>query len=362
MVFEKILGDILMKSNLKFRSNTCALLILGLMIMASCSSISYIPIEIANLPPEPVSEKVQSLTLINRAVNNRFEDYKGDSLQQAFYQKQFNTDTILYDLKAADTLLIALGNLLFESGRFDVVIPEDRLYQSASGSNFPSAMTWEEAGTLATEFNTDAILSIDYIRWRITTQYNKETLYDQSSNQFFSGYHATMKVFYESLYRLYYPAEKEIVNNILISDTLLWHDFDYEIRPLFTRFTTVKSAMIEAGIHSALRLSEKIAPAWWRVNRGYFSKGHPSLVQAHQALGSGDWDTAIGLWHALAESTGSKSVISKAEFNLALAYEMYGNIEEAIDWGLKSYNRMYRPITYSYLEKLNVRLKQLESK
>lgn len=331
-------------------------------VLASCSSVSYIPVEISHAPKEALGPEIQSLTLVNRAIDSRFEDYRGDSLQQTFYQRQFKADTLLYDLKAADTLVIALGNLLFESGRFDIVIPEERIIRDKSNSFYPTMLDWDLADTIVKNFDTDGVLSLDMFRTRLVTDYKKETLFDQSTGEFFAGYHAQMAVAYESLYRIYYPAQKQVIKNILIRDTLMWEDFDYEIRPLFNRFTPVKQAMAEAGIHSALRLSEQIAPVWQRVSRNYFDKGHVLLEQAGLAVKSGDWNTAIGLWQKLADSDVPKSVLSKAQYNLALGYELTGTIDEAIEWGIKSYNTQYRPITYNYLETLGLRKKQLEAK
>jgi hypothetical protein len=55
------------------------------------------------------------------------------------------------------------------------------------------------------------------------------------------------------------------------------------------------------------------------------------------------------------EKTKSKSLKSKIEFNLALAYEMQGDLNEAIRWGGRSYNSFYRPVTYNYLKTLKER-------
>lgn len=334
-------------------------ILFALVLLESCSPVRTIPVEIAMLPEKNISGEIQSLVLVNRAVNDRYSNVRGDSLQQLFYQRQFKMDTILFDVKSADTLLVALGDILFESGRFDVVIPENRFLSKGTYSFLPTAMGWEEADTITRLYNTDAVLSLDYFRTNIMTGYSKETLFDRDANSFFTGYFATMDIAYEALFRMYDPAKREVTMNITVKDTLHWEDADTEIRPLFNRFTTVKQGMIESGIHAALGLSKKIAPEWRTARRQYFVKGHAMLEQAHRKIEAGDWPAAADIWHALAGMSVSKAVKSKAEFNLALAYEMFGDFEEALKWGLKSYETMYRPLTYSYLEKLNVRKQQM---
>jgi hypothetical protein len=335
------------------------LIFFAIVMLVSCSPVRTIPIEIALIPEKKVSSEIQSLTLVNRAVNTRFSNVRADSLQQLFYLRQFKMDTILFDRTAADTLMTALGDMLFESGRFDVVIPENRFLNANTYSYLPSLMPWHEVDTLTSQFNTDAVLSLDYFRTNVITNYSKETLFDRDANRFFTGYYAVMDIAYEALFRLYDPVKRSVEINLTITDTLHWEDYDTEIRPLFNRFTTVKQGMIESGIHASLKLSSKIAPEWRTTRRQYYFKGHPLLDQAHQRILEGDWPGAAETWHTLADMPVSRSVKSKAEFNLALAYEMFGNFEEALKWGIKSYETLYHPLTYTYLERLNARKQQI---
>lgn len=345
--------------SLDHRMGVWGLIMLPLVLFSSCSSVRTIPVEIALRPKEHIPENIQSLTLINRAINSRFNNPRSDSLQLLFFQRQFRMDTIMYDTMASDTMLVALGDMLFESGRYDIVIPENPFPNALSGTGLPVAMPWNEVDTLVKQYNTDAVLSIEHFKTRIITDFQRESFFDPESRYLINGYSANMKIAYEVLFRIYYPAEREIVKNIAVLDTLYWEDLDTEIRPLFNRFTPVKYAIIEAGIHGALRITEKIAPDWRVTRRQYFFKGHTLLEQAHLRVLEGDWYGAADLWHDMAEMSLSRSLRSKAEFNLALAYEMFGDIDEAIRWGVKSYESMYRPLTYNYLERLNVRKQQI---
>lgn len=87
--------------------------------------------------------------------------------------------------------------------------------------------------------------------------------------------------------------------------------------------------------------------------------GDANLKQAEPLVNSNQWETAIKLWKDTAENAKSKSVKSKAEFNIALGYEMLGDLDLAIEWALKSYESMYRINTYNYLETLKRRKNEL---
>ncbi|MCL1822025.1 MAG: DUF6340 family protein [Prolixibacteraceae bacterium] len=334
--------------------------ILLALIASSCSSVRYIPIEVADKPQEEIPENIQSLTLINRAVNPLFRNHQIDSLQNVFFKRRFALDTMILDTEVADTTLTAMGNLLFESGRFDIFIPNKRTIYSTSETRLPTSLSPEVIDSLTKAFNTDAVLSLDYLNTKVNTYYRNTLKRDPYAGEYYV-YYANMEIAYEVMIRIYSPDNNKVIKTMTHLDTLFWEDYDYELRRLFDRFPKVKQAMIESGIHAALELSERISPVWRQENRVFFAKGHPMLVQATALIENSDWDGAMEMWRKVAE-TGNKSAKSKAEFNLALGYEMAEDFGTAIDWAMRSYNGFYRPITYEYLEILGSRKRKIEAK
>jgi len=346
---------------MKIASKINSVFIVFLFLLAvSCTSTKNIYIEIPLKAEKEIPERIQSLALINRTVNNEYTDLKSDSLQKMFYTHNFRLDTTIYDLSAIDTMLNATGELLFESGRFDFVIPKNRFLEAQKNSFFTSTMPWEEVKTLCETFQTDAVLSIDMYSTRIVTNYKTEDYFNPEFNQFVSASIAQMGVIYEALFRMYDPLEEKIVATEFFKDTLVWEDSDNSASELFRHFTPVKQALAEAGIAAALDFAEKISPSWREETRPFYVKGDDNLKSAGTLIDSARWNEAIALWKKTVEETGSKSTKSKAQLNIAIAYEIQGDIENAISWALKSYETMYRPITYQYLELLEKRKKELE--
>lgn len=334
-------------------------LVLAAIVFSSCSGVRYMAIEVADKPKEDIPENIQSLTLINRAENPLFHNHKTDSLQNAFFKKRFSIDTLLLDSKVADTALVAMGNLLFESGRFDIIIPNERTMRQTSVSTFPTVLSDTQIDSLTQIFNTDAVLSLDHLRTKVNAIYKntvRQDPYVGSYNVYFVG----LEIAYEVMMRIYDAEEREIVKTLTHIDTLYWEDSDYELRTLFGRFPKVKQALIESGIHAALELSERISPVWRQENRALFVKGHPLLEQAAALIENNDWDGAMKLWRQLAES-GNKNQKSKAEFNLALGSEMSEDFGTAIDWAESSRKIFYRPITDEYLRILDSRKRKIEA-
>ncbi len=329
----------------------------------SCTTTHSLLIEIPQPASKNLPENIQSLLLVNRTLDENYQDYNSDSLQNIFYRKQFNLDTVIYDKQAVDTTLKALGELLYESGRYDFVIPVDRFLDFKKNSFLSYEMSWDKVKELCEQYQTDAVLSIDHYKTEVETSFNRETFYNPMSDEYVDALLAQMQVRYEVMFRIYDPVNEKVILREFERDTLFWEDADATTRDLFRRFTPVKQALNEAGIAIAIDFSEKIGTNWHQEQRSYFTKGNQVFEQAADLSSNGEWQQSIALWEQVAESSKSKVEKSKAEYNIAVGYEILGNLDQAVAWALKSYETMYRPLTYDYLEKLQKRkdeLKKLE--
>ena len=340
--------------------NYIAILIFAGLVF-SCVSTKSLLIEIPSPADKNLPTDIQSLTIVTQTVNNNYTDLSADSLQNIFYAEQFDYDTVIYDRQMADTTLKAIGELLFESGRYDYVIPQNRFLKPFNTSFNGLTLTWDTVKNLTQQFETDAVLSLDYLKTRVITDFGSDTFFDAFNDGFYSASQAQMQIIYEALFRVYDPLEEKIVLREFMRDTLLWEDADASTRNLFRRFTPVKQALTETGIAIALELSEKISVEWRTEQRVYFSKGSDNFKQAAQLVNNGNWQSAVALWKEIAENSNSKATKSKAFFNIAVGYEMLGSVDEAISWALKSYETMYRQVTYDYLQTLERRKKELKN-
>lgn len=335
-------------------------IILLIAISVSCISTKTLVIEIPRQSKNELPHSIQSLTLVNRTVDGTFSNLDTDSLQKIFYLQNFNYDTIINDIQASDTTLKALGELLFESGRYDFVIPENRFLEFDKNSFLNIPMSWEEAKELCEIYNTDAVLSLDHFKTRVSTDYRKESFYDSMRDGFAWASYAEIKIIYEALFRVYDPVQEKIIMREFLRDTVVWEDAAGSTGELFERFTPIKTALSEVGIAIALDFSDKISTTWHQQQRKLFVKGDASLKQAALFAEDNRWEPAVALWMETIKNTNSKTIKSRAEFNIAVAYELQGNLNEAISWALKSYETMYRQITYEYLEILKRRKNTLK--
>ena len=87
----------------------------------------------------------------------------------------------------------------------------------------------------------------------------------------------------------------------------------------------------------------------------------PNEEQTSTLVQSEEWQQALALWMELEKNSKSKGTKSKAQFNIAVAHELLGDINQAIIWALKSYKTTYRLLTYEYLETLKSRRREIQN-
>lgn len=326
----------------------------------SCKT-SFVSLKIENYKPAPeeLPTDIQSLTLMNRSMNNQFSNFNEDSLQNYFYRNNYQLSKIILDSAACDTTLKALAALMFESGRYDVVIPVERNFKrSQPFYQIPDTLSEEQVNQICKEYNTDGLMVLDRFSTKVMADYSAAKEQQYGMDPTISRY-ATLDLNYYAFFRIYKAGQKGVVKTIEINDTIYWENSDYTVDRLFRGIPTVKQALISAGIKIALDVDDRISPDWIPADRGYFIFKTKN-DKGQQYMKNDSVAEAEKYWSELAQSK-NKGIRSKAEFNMALANELNGNLDSAIQWGVKSYYSLYRHQTEAYLKKLQARKQTLES-
>lgn len=335
--------------------------ILGLFVavlsLSSCAtSFKTVYIQVAKPSENLLPNDIVSLTLMNRSMSREFHDYPADSIQHYFYQKGFDVNAAVLDSTAADTTLKALGRMLYESGRYDVVVPKNRnIPREQAYFAIPPRLSWDFVRQICKEYNTDALLVLERYIDKIRTKYDLyESSYAEEVNR------ATIDSRYNAIIRIYDPKNEKIVQQVTITDTIYWDEQDPSLRYLFThKLVPIKEALIETGTQIAMDLNSKLSPKWQTEARGYFSIKDDGSSLLASDIKNNNWHSAYDYWHKMLTSENSKSLKSKLEYNLAVASEMIGDINGAAEWATKSYKTQYRQQTDTYLLQLKQRVKSL---
>lgn len=297
---------------------------------------------------EELPQEIQSITLMNRSLNNQFLQHIEDSLQLHFYRNGYQLSTVVLDSMASDTTILALAELMFESGRYDVVVPLGRnIERNVAYNLIPDTLSSQAVSQLCQQYNTDALMVMEQFSTKVMTDYSEDKFIDRNSGTTLT-YYASLDLKYQAFFRIYKLGQ--IIREIQISDTIYWESSEVNQLRLFGSLPSIKEAMINAGIKIALDVDAKISPAWISEKRGYYLFDLKDDL-GQQLINENKIEQAKAFWMEKAQSS-KKKIRSRAEYNLAVASELAGDLDKAIEWGLKSFYTQYDYRTEVYLKKL----------
>ena len=325
-------------------------------LLSSCVTTGQISVQISVPAKRSIPAEIQSVVLMNRSMNGGFTDYNQDSLEARLIRKKLHFDDIFLDSVASDSTLKAMANAMYESGRFDVSIPLRRNLpnNNSSFADISPSLTLSQVKQICAEFNVDALLSLENFYEKVKTSY--KTGYGNAYNGGnLKEYNAYVEVAFHSDWKLYQPKEKLLVAKFEVNDTIFWAKNGPTLQETYEQLPLIKEALMGGAVENARNFAEYISPVWQSQNRRYFTTNILEIDKAVTLLLNNDWKEAEKIWMKYSTVT-SPALRSKIEFNLALASEMNGTLNEAIEWAQKSFQTKYSKASEDYLRLLKTRL------
>ena len=107
----------------------------------------------------------------------------------------------------------------------------------------------------------------------------------------------------------------------------------------------------------------KIIPSWVQIDRMYYHSKNPEMIKAEKFAKNQDWLDAAEIWNKQTKNK-NQEIAAKACYNMALACEMDGKHDLAIDWLnhkiLTKYNEQYEINCERYIRVLTLRKYEIE--
>ena len=160
-------------------------------------------------------------------------------------------------------------------------------------------------------------------------------------------------------WRIYDPSSRTILDEYVLGKDI--SSSGSGINPavaasaLAGRIEAVKDVSTQAGQAYASR----ILPYWIRVSRDYFVKGDENFETATRKARSGNWDGAAEIWRDETKNPDG-TLAGRACYNMAIIYEINGDLDGAILWAQKSYEDHKIRLALNYLNVLRYRKRQNE--
>jgi hypothetical protein len=199
----------------------------------------------------------------------------------------------------------------------------------------------------------DIFLFSDYINQQIFSYYYREI------SEF------TLVAYTYSVWQMAGISNDSLTYHYFKTDTLWWKGYANSQKELHHNFPSEQQAKIEGAEEAALSFSKLFIPYWEVAERRMYLSGNYEMKIAQKYALNNQWIEAADIWKRYTNNK-NKGLAAKAMFNMALASEVYGELEGAIDWAIKSYmvynemNTIHSNNTKDYINKLVARKKDYE--
>lgn len=249
------------------------------------------------------------------------------------------------DKAAVQQSLVRLREILNTSPRFqNIKISPYRLKGNSFTAAFPQAMPWSMINNLCKRHNVDAVLAIeifdtDFLVTESIKNVKKTVKTDSTEREItVPKYYAEAVGDIKMGIRLYDPKSEQILDQQIITDQRRWNGNADSKAEAVAKLISASRAQQVLSAEIGKDYAYKIAPLPVTISRNYYGKAKKSRhVKAGARYAKvGDWEMAIQRWKQGLEVAPDKEC-GKLCYNLALAYEVQGNLAEALKWAQRGY-------------------------
>lgn len=264
------------------------------------------------------------------------------------------------DSTAADEAARALRSFMYDSPLFDKVNIPIVFNLRTDISPYITPLDWNSVETICNTDSSDLLISLDYIS--VKPEFESYSYYEGYTKLYYGV--LTNKLM--AYWRVYNLNDNKRCCETLIRDTINWEKSDFTPLVLGQQLPGLFSSAAYSGYVAAEKFAKRIVPTWTDEQRIYFSVGSSDMKAASQLVEMGKWLEAAGQWQkVIAKSKKRPKLAARAAFNMALANEMNGNFEVALEWLEKSkqldfiyYESIYRQVI---LERIKVKEKLISN-
>jgi len=287
-----------------------------------------------NLPDE-----IKSVAIINRA------SYQPDSDPfQYLNMNKIETDTLVKYRELSNICVDALSGFFEKEGYFSKVNNYRDSLAVIYSSNETGMITPEE---LFQKTKSDICIFLDRFNFNVVAMYGFS---DVVANGAALSWAIAIRT--DTLSYVYNQ-----------KDTLAYEASDF---PLILKDHAKLNLLVNNSSEYLGRFfGSKIIPTWLTVERLYYKSGNQNMVIAEKYALNNEWLKAAEIWNKQSKNKNPR-IAAKSCYNMALACEMEGKLDAAIDWLVQSYsvlkenNEEHKQNCLRYITVLAMRKKEIE--
>ena len=308
----------------------CSLFILHCsFFIISCSPVRYIAVETHSPAALTFAPDMRRILIVNNAVEQQRVSFESD-IREVPDSIRISADSTAIDFCRT------LGETIAGFAGFDDVRLLEDAYRKDSQSLLAPLLLQDEIRQLCDEHEIDVVISLDRLLFTI----KEHTGYTYFYNEFMVG--GLIEVNMSGVLRVYLPSRVSPLSTIALSDsitpaaplTILRKDSQvWEI--IFTDDQT--NLLRESAKYLAEEARIHFIPYWTEDIRWYYKSSDSRWKEAVAFATTEQWDKALNIWQKLYTHTSSWKPKARLASNIALGFELTGDLNEALNYAKLSH-------------------------
>ncbi len=266
-------------------------------------------------------------------------------------------EAIGQDRQSRSEAVQGLTTMLTRTPRFQVIRTGIEMTGSKAGNNLPQPLAWSEVERICADYSADALVTIESFDSDNSTSSRKvETKRkDKNGKQYIDvSYRSNQRTSVRIGWRMYDPVTKIILDEYVTDDHLERDGSGSTERAAMSNLPSAVSVTRLVAASVGKEYGARIAPVYVNVSRNYYVKAKgfkDEMKQAASYASGNDWKRAAGAWKKIAEpgNPNPKSA-GRAAYNMAVAAEMSGNLDLALEWARKAYSEYGNKKARNYID------------
>jgi len=302
-----------------------------------------------------VPQHIQTIGVLNRSLPAKGEGWSN------FLEGFISGESIAADREGSYNVCKGLAFKVNTNPRFKAQLMEGEDYRGTGTKEFPVPLTWAEVDALCKKYNVDAIVTLETfdsdINMRSSSRQVERAVDGQ--NVMVTEFLSNLNIRVNAGWRVYDNITKKVIDQDVFYDDKAWSGQGNTPEDALRKLPSKRSAINDAGYFAGEMMGVRISPNWVRVSRYYYKKGDDRLKSAKRFVKVNNWKEAVVLWSQSAKSPEPK-IAGRACHNMALAAEMEGDLNVALDWANRAYKDHMLKKERLYINELNLRLMEVE--
>ena len=299
--------------------------------LSSCSTSSVL-VSIQEPAEITIPSDIKSVVVANRSAPAK-KNLAGNIIEGLVTGEGIGSDK-----RGSQYCVEGLVSILDDSERFDTKNIGDVELKGTGTSSFPPPLKWKKVKKLCNTYNADALIVLE------TFDSDSRILFDKPLKRTVKRkgvkivemrHKAILEMKIVSGWRIYDNSNQIIIDENKFTEYKEFSAFGDSNKDAESKLPYRGLALKQSGDLAGFEYGKRISPIWIQARRVFYSGKEDQFKKASKNVKADQWDDAIEIWQGMVNQN-NKKIAAKASYNMALASEIKGFLDVAIDWAKKA--------------------------